>query len=240
MMGGRRRILIVAAFAAAVVVAAAFTLRQGGKMMADTNNPGRSVKLPDPRRDSETSVEKALLKRRSLRSYAEQPLTLAQVSQILWAAQGVTEPTRGLRTAPSAGALYPLEVYVVAGKVNDLPAGIYKYVPRSHTLIRVAEGDKRSDLASAALNQSWIAEAPIILVVSAIYDRTAVKYGTRATRYVHIEVGHAAQNVCLQAVALGLGAGVVGAFDDDAVARVLSAPSSEAPLYILPVGKPAK
>jgi len=239
-MGGRRRILIVAALAAAVVVAAAFTLRQGGKMMADTNNPEHSVKLPDPRRDSETSVEKALLKRRSVRSYADQPLTLAQVSQILWAAQGVTEPSRGLRTAPSAGALYPLEVYVVAGKVEGLPAGIYKYVPRSHTLTRVAEGDKRSELAAAALNQNWIAEAPIILVVSAVYDRTAVKYGTRATRYVHIEVGHAAQNVCLQAVALGLGAGVVGAFDDNGVARVLSAPSSEAPLYILPVGKPAK
>ncbi|KPJ51984.1 nitroreductase, partial [candidate division TA06 bacterium DG_24] len=154
--------------------------------------------------------------RRSIRSYSDAPLTLAEVSQLLWAAQGITND-RGFRTAPSAGALYPLEVYVVAGKVEGLPAGIYKYRPREHELWRVDLGDKRRELSGAALGQEPVADGAIDIVFAAVYGRTAVKYGERATRYVHIEVGHAAQNVFLQAGALDLGAAVIGAFFDEEV-----------------------
>jgi SagB-type dehydrogenase family enzyme len=194
------------------------------------------VKLPEPRYDSQTSVETALQQRRSTRNYVDEPLTLPEVSQLLWAAQGITHP-RGFRTAPSAGALYPLEVYLVAGQVSDLSEGIYKYQPRQHELVRVAEGDKRSELASAALGQKWVRNGAAVIVIAAVYERTMRKYGQRGERYAHIEVGHAAQNVYLQAGALQLGTVIVGAFYDDEVKNVLNMPDEEQPLCIMPVGR---
>lgn len=184
------------------------------------------------------TLAEALAKRRSSRDYLERPVSLAQVAQLLWAAQGTNDPA-GLRTAPSAGALYPLEVLLVAGDVAGLSAGVYRYLPDRHALEHLADGDHRSRLAEAALGQSWAARGAVILVITAIYERTTRKYGVRGKRYVHIEVGHAAQNALLQAAALGLGAGVVGAFDDAAVARTLGLSASEHPLYLLPVGWPA-
>jgi len=154
----------------------------------------------------------------------------------LWAAQGITDP-RGLRTAPSAGALYPLEVYVVAGDVVDLSAGVYKYDPHNHELLKVLADDIRAELARAALNQAWVKEAAINIVFTAVYERTTVKYGERGVRYVHIEAGHAAQNLCLQATAMDLGIVTVGAFHDEQVKEVLNLPDDEQPLYIIPVGK---
>jgi len=194
------------------------------------------IKLPEPKVDGKVSVEAALLTRRSVREYKNEPLTLADISQLLWAAQGITG--RGMfRTAPSAGALYPLEVYVVAGNVTGLPAGIYKYRFESHEIVRVGEGDKRNELASAALGQSCIRSAPAVMVFSAVYARTTGKYGERGVRYVHMEAGHAAQNVGLQAVARNLGTVMIGAFVDRDVKRVVQMPENEEPLYLLPVGR---
>lgn len=194
------------------------------------------IKLPEPRYDSDTSIEEALLKRRSIRDYKDSPLTLAEVSQLLWAAQGITNPG-GLRTAPSAGALYPLELYVVAGNVNGLSDGIYKYKTHRHELLRVVKGDKRIELCNAALGQPYVRSAAIVIVFSAVYERTTVKYGERGIRYAHMEAGHAAQNVYLQAASLNIGTLVIGAFYDDEVKKIMKMADKEHPLYIMPVGK---
>lgn len=199
-------------------------------------NETGTVKLPKPQQDNQTSIEEAIKRRRSIREYKDEPLTLAELSQLLWAAQGITGPA-GLRTAPSAGALYPLEVYVVIGDVVDLPAGVYKYNPRNHQLVRIVEGDKRSKLSDAALSQEWVEEAAVDLVISAVFERTTQKYGERGIQYVHIEVGAVAQNIYLQAVPLNLGTVTVGAFDDDQVKEILNIPDEEDPLLIMPVGK---
>ena len=202
--------------------------------MASANE---EVRLPEPSFEGKVPVERALALRRSVREFASEPLSLSAASQLLWAAQGVTEPGGG-RTAPSAGALYPLEVYLVAGAVTDLPPGGYHYEPRRHRLVLSAKGDRRAGVAEAALDQDWVAEAPAILVLAAVQQRTARKYGARAARYVHIEVGHAAQNVYLQALALGLGTTVVGAYRDDPLADLLELPRQAKPLALLPVGVP--
>ncbi len=196
---------------------------------------GLAMKLPDVRYNSSVSLEQALLERRSVRDYANIPLTLEELSQLLWSCQGITDPN-GFRTAPSAGALYPLEAYAVVGNVKDLPRGVYKYKPEGHQITKVLDGDSRRQLAGAALGQSMIEEGAVSFVITAVYERTTRKYGERGIRYVHMEVGHAGQNLCLQAVALGLGAVTVGAFYDDEVAKVLKLPENEEPLYIITVG----
>jgi SagB-type dehydrogenase family enzyme len=195
-----------------------------------------TIKLPEPKYDSDISIEEALLKRRSVRSYKDSLLTLAEVSQLLWAAQGITSPG-GLRTAPSAGALYPIEVYIVAGNVDNLPDGVYNYRPDKHELVGVVKGDKRNELCNAALGQTSVRNAAAVMVFSAVYERTTVKYGDRGIQYVHIETGHAAQNVFLQSVPLELGTVVIGAFYDDAVKKILKMSDREQPLYIMPVGR---
>lgn len=195
-----------------------------------------SIKLPEPIYESKTSVEKALQKRRSIRQYKNLPITIQDLSQLLWAAQGISG-TGGRRTAPSAGALYPLEVCVVAGNVTGLSAGIYSYNPFKHELNRTAEGDVRVELSKAALGQSSINKAAAVLVFSAVYERVTVKYGERGIRYVHMEAGHAAENVFLQAVSLDLGTVVIGAFRDEEVRSVLHLPLQVQPLYLMPVGK---
>lgn len=193
-----------------------------------------AVALPAPRFTDGVSIEQALAERRSVREYKHGALALAQVSQLLWAAQGETQ--LDARTAPSAGALYPLELYLVAGEVRDLAPGVYRYVPSGHQLEPVVAGDLRSDLCAAALEQECASEGAAVFVFTAVERHTTRKYGPRGVRYVHIEVGHAAQNLALQATALGLGTVTVGAFDDTAVARLLHLPEGEAPLYLMPVG----
>jgi len=201
-----------------------------------TPTTDKIMKLPEPRYESYVSIEEALLKRRSIREYTDEPLTLQEVSQLLWAAQGITDP-RDFRTAPSAGALYPLKVYVVVGDVENLAKGVYKYEPYGHELLNFLEGDRRTELAEAALGQESVEEAAIDVVITAIYERTTAKYGDRGIRYVHMEAGHAAQNLCLQATAMDLGTVTVGAFYDEQVKKVLNLPEDEQPLYIMPVGK---
>jgi SagB-type dehydrogenase family enzyme len=203
---------------------------------APSQEQAEVIKLPEPQYDSEVSLEQSLLERRSVRSYSGQPLTLREISQLLWAAQGLTDPG-GFRTAPSAGGLYPLELYLVAGDVEGLTAGVYRYQPGGHQLVKTGEGDKRAELAKAALGQEWVEEGAVSIVFTAVYERTTGKYGERGIRYVHMEVGHAAQNLCLQATALGLGAVTIGAFYDKEVSRLLNLPDDEEPLYIIPVGR---
>jgi SagB-type dehydrogenase family enzyme len=160
---------------------------------------------------------------------------LNDISQLLWSAQGITS-SRGYRTAPSAGALYPLEIYAIVGNVANLPAGIYKYIINRHGLVRAAEGDHRNAICRAALHQRFIADAPAVLVFSAVTKRITRKYGERGIKYLFMEAGHAAQNVCLQAVALGLGTVVIGAFKDQEIKTVANLPDSELPVYVIPVG----
>jgi SagB-type dehydrogenase family enzyme len=196
---------------------------------------GQRIPLPAAASGGEMPVEEALEQRRSIREFSRDGLELEDVSQLLWAAQGVTG-RRGYRAAPSAGALYPLEIYVVAGDVAGLSPGVYRYRPDKHDLVLVADGDRRKPLASAALDQGWVRRAPAVLVIAGVYERTMAKYGERGRRYVHMEVGHAAQNVYLQATARGLGTVMVGAFDDDEVREVLGLPADHEPLGIMPVG----
>ncbi len=196
-----------------------------------------SISLPAPRQDSDFSIERALRERRSVREFGKTALTQEEVSQLLWSAQGITSRD-GLRTAPSAGALYPLELYLVAGAVQGLEPGIYKYAPSGHKLMKISAGDRRHKLAAAAHGQDCVADAAAVLVFTAVERRTARKYGSRGVRYVHIEIGHASQNVFLQATALGLRAVAVGAFEDDAVGELLHLPDGEAALYLMPLGRP--
>lgn len=194
------------------------------------------IPLPRPSYEGAVSLEQSLVKRRSVREYSGEPLDLKAVSQLLWAAQGITGNWGG-RTAPSAGALYPLQLYVITGSVEDLTPGIYRYDPEPHELVIMARGDMRARLSRAALEQSSVRNGAVDLVFTAIYRRTTGKYGKRGIRYVHMEIGHAAQNVCLQATAMGLGAVTVGAFQDEEVSTLLHLPEHEVPLYIIPVGK---
>jgi len=184
------------------------------------------------------SVEEALARRRSVREYADEPLTIEQVMQLLWAAQGITNAEHGFRTAPSAGGTYPLEIYLVArpSGVVGLDAGVYRYEPQNHSLISVISGDFSGQLMAAALGQEWVGAAPINFVITNIFERTTSKYGERGVRYVWQETGHAAQNIYLQAVALGLGNVVVGAFHDTEVQRILGLPDFEKPACVIPVG----
>jgi SagB-type dehydrogenase family enzyme len=203
-----------------------------------TRKPLQALQLPRPRLKSEVSLEETLSKRRSVREYSEGPLTLNDVSQLLWSAQGVTSSS-GRRTAPSAGALYPLEVYLIAGNVEGLSPGLYVYQPAGHELSLLDAKDPRNDVSRAALNQVAVKDGAISIIISAVYDRITPKYGERGLRYTYLEAGHAAQNICLQAVALNLGTVTIGAFDDNQLKDVLHLAENETPLYILPVGKAA-
>jgi SagB-type dehydrogenase family enzyme len=192
-----------------------------------------TIVLPPPA-DRGVTLARALEARRSVRDFSARPLAQVEMSQLLWAAQGITHPD-GHRTAPSAGALYPLELYVATSE------GVFHYLPPGHRLARLENTDVRAGMQRAALGQPAVGSAPAVFVVAAVYPRTAAKYGAeRGARFVHIEVAHVAQNLLLEAVALGLGAVPVGAFDDLALARVLGLPPDQAPLYLIPVGEPLR
>jgi SagB-type dehydrogenase family enzyme len=211
---------IIRLAAAAIVVM--FALEARGADM-------RKIDLPGPKLKGAISVEEAIQKRRSVRSYSSKGMSMADISQLLWACQGITDG-RGLRASPSAGALYPLEIYLVK---DD---GLFRYIPEGHRLEQVSDKDLKGDLAAAAYGQGFVKEAAIDIVICAVYERIASKYGDRGIRYTDMEAGHAAQNVFLQAVALGLDSVAVGAFEDAAVSKALNLPAGVRPLYILPVG----
>jgi len=186
-------------------------------------------------KDQAAAFKRLLSSRRSVREYSDLPLVKEQVMQLVWAGQGISGDM-GARTAPSAGAFYPLTLYVVAGKVTDLATGLYKYSPAEDRLILVNDKDLRSGLAEAAYGQQFIKQAAIDIVIVATYERTAEKYGVKAERFVNMEAGHAAQNILIEATALYLGSSPVGGFDDGKVAITLGLPRNESPLYIIPVG----
>lgn len=196
------------------------------------------MRLPKPRYEARGSVERSIRNRRTVRSFRSKPLDAGGLGQILWAAQGVTGGLGFKRAAPSAGALYPMDVYAVAGSegVQGLKAGNHHYAPKTHSLETVKEGDLREAVARASLSQMWMARAPLNVVIMATYERSTGKYGRRGVRYAMIEAGHIGQNVFLQAGALGLAAGIVGAFRDDDLVRVLGVPPKRVPLLVMPVG----
>jgi len=205
------------------------------------------IYLPSPSQKGDVSLEETIAKRRSIRHFTSEAISQLQLSQILWAAQGITDTRLKYRSAPSAGATYPLEIFVVCGRngIEDIADGIYHYHIDSHSLALRYSGDVRLELAKAALDQEYIYEAPVDIIICAVYSRTLVGYGDRGERYVHIEVGHAGQNIYLQATALGLATVAIGAFDDERVGKVLGLDkeykplSIMEPLYIMPVGRQA-
>jgi SagB-type dehydrogenase family enzyme len=217
-----------------------FSIRKAmaGKMDSTNGRMKRRMNLPKPRLNGEVSVEQAIKHRRTIRSYLSKPLTLEQLSQIFWAAQGITEDRGDKRSAPSGGALYPMDIYAIVGDngVEGLKAGIYHYDPHKHSALLITEGDFREDVARTALSQMWMARAPLNLVITSEYSRITSKYGTRGERYAMIEAGHVGQNIFLQAEALGLRAGIVGAFHDNDVIRAMKIKKSHEPLLILPLG----
>lgn len=191
-----------------------------------------NIQLPNPRLTSTVSLEAAIAQRRSVRTFSQRELTMEQLGQLLWAGQGITEREKGFRAAPSAGALFPLSLYILTKE------GFYLYLPASHELQQLSSEDHRTALAQAALRQGSIQEAPLVIVIAGNHERTGAKYDSRAFRYIYQEVGHVAENIHLQAVALGMASVPIGAFQDDKVQRVLSLPHRQAPLYIIPVGYP--
>lgn len=225
---------------------------QRNQRMPEVSKPQNKdmIPLPEPKLKSELSLEEAILKRRSQREFQDKQLTFEQLSQILWVAQGVTDEKTGFRAAPSAGALYPLEIYIVIGSarggsasggksgVEELERGIYHYIPDGHKLEVHLAKDVKNELYEASLSQEAVLQAPVSLVIAAEYERTTVKYGERGIRYVWLEAGHAAQNVYLKVTALGLGTVTIGAFNDDVVTEILDLPENFQLLYIMPIGFP--
>jgi len=188
------------------------------------------IKLPRPKEKGKVSLEETIKKRRSERSLSGKELTLEQISQLLWSCQGITDGGGRFRSAPSAGATYPLEVYLVG------PDGLFQYIPNDHSIKRLKDGDLRPQLSIACLGQQFVENASVDIIICADFKRTTARYGKRGEKYVYIEVGHAAENLHLQAVAEGLGSVPVGAFSDDEVKKVLDLPEDLVPIYIVPVG----
>lgn len=204
--------------------------------MSESHSRGKkdTITLPEVPGTGTVSVEEALWSRRSIRSYSQDVPGIENVSRLLWAAQGITEPQLGLRSAPSAGATYPLEVFLATSEY------LARYEPEKHCLVVMMRKDIREELSGAALSQRCIAQAPLVFIFAAEVSRTAARYGDRADRYVHIEVGCASENLMLEAAALGLGSVAIGAYYDDKVSKVLELPADWEPYLIVPVGVPAE
>jgi len=207
-----------------------------GPLEVKTNEA--SISLPKPSSGGEVSVEKAIKGRRTVRNFRQESLSLNHLSQLAWSGQGITDLSEKRRAAASAGALYPLDLYILTGEngVEKMEGGVYRYLPKEHSLLPIARGDRRKEIAVASLSQMWMARAPVLFIITAEYRRITGKYGERGIRYALVEVGHVGQNLFLQAEALGLGAGIVGAFNDSEVSNKASLPSKHEPLLIMPVG----
>jgi SagB-type dehydrogenase family enzyme len=197
-----------------------------------------TMDLTPPMFDGSISLEKAIKQRRTIRSFRDKPITIKQFSQILWAAQGITDDGGFKRASPSAGALYPLDIWTVVGRnaVENLDMGVYHYKPRDHSIKKATDRDLRKDVAIASLSQMWMAKAPVLFVITAEYARVTIKYGDRGIRYAQMEVGHSCQNIFLQCQTMGLSAGIVGAFHDRKVAKIVGVAKNHEPLIIMPVG----
>ena len=217
-----------------------FILLCGGLVLASSGTSfSQEIRLPKPDQEGQVSVERAIRERRTIRDFQGKALSLGQLGQLLWAGQGITE-REGFqrRAAPSGGGLYPLDLYAVVADqgVIGLDSGVYRYLPQTHALSKVGGGDQRQSIAKKALHQMWMAGAPVIVAITAEYQRITRKYGERGIRYALIEVGHVGQNIFLQAEALGLGTGIVGAFEDKEIASILKCSAGQDPICLLPVG----
>jgi SagB-type dehydrogenase family enzyme len=236
----RRKLFATLAGICAVAVGAGLgSLRlfeQPGHEGIEFKPQGSLIELPSPITRGTLSIEEAIAGRRSRRAFTSDPVMLRDISQLCWAAQGVTERTTNLRAAPSAGALYPVELFLVVGN-SDLEQGVYRYDCAKHALGLVKGGDYRNHLREASLDQECVGNGALDFVITGVFDRTTIKYGERGgQRYVPMEAGHIAENIYLMAEALGLGTVSVGAFQDDRVQEVISAPSTFIPLYVMPIG----
>lgn len=234
--GLMRRSLLVRGGRAALLATSSLVMNMPPIAFADPDDTRREIALPDPDTTGRMTLEAALAKRRSIREFSRGSLSPAEISQLLWAGQGITSPS-AFRTAPSAGALYPLDLAIAIGCAGSLPQGVFEYEPGKHMLRRVASGDRREQVSRAALSQAWIADCAAVIAVTATMHRTTRKYGERGVRYAHMEAGHVAQNICLQAAALDLAVTPVGAFHDEEIREVLEMPSEAEPLYLLPIGR---
>jgi len=235
-MGKKTKLLVLSMIVFSAGTIFFFGWNNNTPLLADekSSTKGEIMKLPEPKFESKISVEEALSKRRSIRDYKKDSLSLEEISQLFWSAQGVTAKWGG-RTAPSAGALYPLEIYLVVGTVKGLKSGLYHYDPQKHAISQKKEGDLREKLTEASLGQDEILSAPASFVITAIYEKIMKKYQERGIQYVHMEVGSAGENIYLQAESLGLGTVFIGAFEDEEVKKALGI--EEEPLGIMPVGK---
>jgi len=202
----------------------------------------KDIVLPGPSFKSDKNFEKVLRNRRTKRIYSERELNKLILSQLLWAAQGISDENRKFRTAPSAGALYPLEIYfIIQNKgCKELVNGLYRYIPEGHRIRLIKSGNLSSSLGEVGYSQDFFSESPICFIITAVPIRTTKKYGERGYRYIYIEVGHVGQNIQLQGVSLGLSVGIAGAFRDNKLKNLLGLDKNEIPLYLMPVGYPKK
>jgi SagB-type dehydrogenase family enzyme len=200
--------------------------------------PKPAIPLPQPHEGVAGSLQECLRRRRSTREFSAEPLQVDEIAQLLWAGQGITS-LAGLRTAPSPGAVYPLRLYLAAGRVESLIPGVYRYNPDEHAILRTAKADARWALSQAAMGQQCAADCAALIVIAATYRRLSREFGTHAQRLALIETGHVGQNVCLQAAALGLGCVGLGRFDPDLARHALHLPDSEDPLYLVACGRRA-
>jgi len=199
-------------------------------------DPSKVIALPEPRFDGGISVEKALKERRSIRSFEEKAVALEDISQLLWASQGITDD-KGHRTAPSAMARYPLEIYLLAGNISGLPAGVYHYSPQGHNLTIIAEGNKIDELFNTPIGQvDWRNDAPAIFVITGVFERMNKIPGQDLSRFVYIEAGTAAENLLLEVVSLGLASTYTASFDANKIRTLLELSQGEEPIGVLPVG----
>ncbi|GAB4275193.1 MAG: SagB/ThcOx family dehydrogenase [Candidatus Rifleibacteriota bacterium] len=228
------RFRILVALLILILFIVVFHKKANERIMVSYSGP--PIMLAEPAYSGIMTLEQALKKRRSVRQYASTPLELAEVGQILWATQGVSSEKGGYRTAPSAGALYPLETYLVAGEVRGLQPGIYHYDMNKHCLFPMKSGDFRSGLSNTVLGQKPPLNAPASVVLAGVFERTRIKYGYFGDRYVYMEAGHAGQNLCLQAVGLGLSALTIGSIEQEKLQALLGLPVNQTPLYVLPFG----
>jgi SagB-type dehydrogenase family enzyme len=194
------------------------------------------IKLPEPKTTGSISVEETLLKRRSVREYLSEHLSLAEISQLLWSAYGITSE-EGFRTAPSAGALFPLKIYLAAVNINKLEQGFYLYDSKTHTLELRKTGDYAEPLTAGTFFQDYIGEAAAILIISADYTGPNEKYGDQGKKFTWMDLGHLGQNVHLQAVSLDIGTVAVAAVRPDEIEKLLDLPGGEEVLYLMPLGK---
>lgn len=204
---------------------------------------GQEIKLPAAKLKGDISLEEALNGRRSERNFIDKPISIDKLGQLLWSVYGVTKPMQqerfggGFKTAPSAGATYPLEIYAAVKNVEGLESGLYRYIPSNHSILKVSEGVDPSKLREVSYNQKMVGEAPVVICFAAVFSRTTNKYGDRGReRYVCMDLGHAAQNLYLQSYTLGLGTCAVGAFNDKELHSLLKLSDQEEILYMMPVG----